>query len=160
MLRTSCLLLFFLIGTAGIPAEEGCSCPWAGVYPTVLTPWHCHADGVDTAALEAQLRYQLQAPIHGVLLLGTLGEGMYASEAERCQVIATANEVIQGKIPIIVGIHTADVTRAIAQAKQAQALGAQAVLVKYTGCARFCEILSFYHTLADQSPLPVFYYHI
>lgn len=161
-------IAMFILTSLTLQADEQrarCQCaqpPWAGIYPTVLTPWLCGGQGVDTAALTAQLRYQMQASIHGVLLLGSLGEGMYASDQERQQVITTAVNEIQGKLPIIVGIHQADVGCALLQLQQAKQLGAQAVLVKYTGAARtpFCDILQFYHTLADTHLLPVFYYHI
>lgn len=159
------LLLSALAWGADNPCQKTCQqqCqPWAGIYPTVLTPWTCGCEGVDTVALEAQLRYQMQANIHGVLLLGSLGEGLYASELERQQVITTAVNTIQGKLPIVVGIHTGDLACALLQLQQAKQLGAQAVLVKYTGPARtrFCDILHFYHALADTNLLPVFYYHI
>ncbi len=134
---------------------------WAGIYPTVLTPWHCGGCGVDTAALACQIQYQLSGGVHGLLVLGTLGEGMYASDQERAEVITTAVTQAAGKVPVVVGIHSGDANEALAQLKQAKALGAQAVLVKYLGAAGtpFCEVLGFFDTLASAGALPVFYYH-
>jgi dihydrodipicolinate synthase/N-acetylneuraminate lyase len=146
-----------------VPGPQPCARPcWGGgIYPTVLTPWNCTGCGVDTAALAAQIQYQLCGGVHGLLLLGTLGEGMYASDQERAEVITTAVAVVAGKVPIVVGIHTGDIQCGLAQLRQAKALGAQAVLVKYTGPAGapFCEVLGFYHALASAGELPIFYYH-
>ena len=123
------------------PALVCCKPCWGGIYPTVLTPWNCNGCGVDTAALAAEVQYQLCGGVHGLLLLGTLGEGMYASEQERAEVITTAVATVAGKVPVVVGIHTGDVQCALNQLHQAKALGAQAVLVKYLGpkCAPFCR---------------------
>ena len=135
-------------------------CPWAGVYPTVVVPF-CDQGGVDTAALEKQLRYQLDGGVHGLLVLGTLGEGMYVSPGERAQVIVTTARVAGRAVPIVVGIHTCNVESALAQMLQARDLGASAVLVKYLGNphASAGEVLGFYASLSDAGILPIFYYH-
>lgn len=145
-----------------LPCVQCCKPAWAGVYPTVLTPWHCGGCGVDTQALATEIRYQLCGGVHGLLVLGTLGEGMYASEEERAQVISTAVGETKGKVPVIVGIHTGDYQCALNQIQQAKTLGAQAVLVKYLGHKRtpFCEVLGFFAALSDSGVLPIFYYHI
>ena len=59
------------------PAPGG----WAGIYPTVVTPL-CEC-GVDTVSLERQLRHELAGGVHGLLVLGTIGEGQYARPDER-----------------------------------------------------------------------------
>jgi len=143
------------------PPVSCCKPCWGGIYPTVLTPWNCNGCGVDTSALAAEINYQLCGGVHGLLLLGTLGEGMYADEQERTAVISTAVATVAGKVPVVVGIHTGDLQCALHQLRQAKALGAQAVLVKYLGpkCSPFPEVLGFYHTLASAGELPVFYYH-
>lgn len=167
--------MFVLISVCSVQAQDHLLCPpvptappascrpaWAGIYPTVLTPWQCNGCGVDTEALTRQIKYQLFGRVHGLLLLGTIGEGMYASMEEREQVISTAVSVVQGKVPVVVGIHSCNIFSALEQLNQAKNLGASAVLVKYTGPARtpFCDIFSFYQTLAQTGLLPVFYYHI
>jgi dihydrodipicolinate synthase/N-acetylneuraminate lyase len=156
-----CLALLCCITPLQAQQSPCCTTPWAGIYPTVLTPWMCGCEGVDTQALCCQIQHQLSGCVHGFLVLGTLGEGMYASESERAQVISTAVACAQGK-PVIVGIHACDYGVALQQLKQAKQLGAKAVLVKYTGPARtpFCEVLGFFHALADAGELPLFYYHI
>ncbi|HEY1378879.1 MAG TPA: dihydrodipicolinate synthase family protein [Gemmataceae bacterium] len=143
-------------------ACPACACgqPWAGVYPTVLTPWNC--DGtVDEASLEAQLRYEMAGGVHGVLMLGSLGEGERASMEARAQVLAVTARTVAGCVPFLVGIHTCDLDCARAQMLQAKEAGAAAVLVKYKGCphASGCQVLAFYQALSESAPLPIFYYH-
>ena len=136
---------------AGKPcASCGCCQPWAGVYPTVLTPWNCDCT-VDEASLEAQLRYEVAGGVHGVLVLGSLGEGERASAEARAQVLAVTARTVTGCVPFVVGIHTCDVECAKPQMLQAKEAGAAAVLVKYKGNphASGCQVLAFYQELSD-----------
>lgn len=158
------IALAWLNGCASTPRRTGscpaCSCAaWNGVYPTVLTPYTC--DGIDACSLENQIRYQLQGGVHGLLILGSIGEGHRLSHEERGQVITTAVKTAAGKVPVIVGIHTTCVAGALDQMRQAKALGATAVLVKYYGIAnaRPEAVLAFYAALSDSGILPIFFYH-
>src|SRR3954471_14686599 len=103
-----------LLGATKSPDWCACSRPWAGIYPTVVLPWACDCT-VDEASLEAQLRYQLAGGVSGVLLLGSIGEGETASCEAREQVLRTAARVVNGCVPVVVGVHTCDVEVAKAQ---------------------------------------------
>jgi dihydrodipicolinate synthase/N-acetylneuraminate lyase len=165
MLRSLCVAvvagLLASSALAGKPCgSSGCCQPWAGVYPTVLTPWNC--DGtVDEASLEAQLRYEIAGGVTGVLVLGSLGEGERASPEARAQVLAVTARVTKDCVPFFVGIHTCDVECAKTQLLQAKEAGAAAVLVKYKGNphASACQVLAFYQELSDLGVLPILYYH-
>lgn len=158
--------LLVMSGIALLPARLGaaghgsCACPWAGIYPTVVTPFCC-GGGVDVASLEKQIHYQLTGGVNGLLVLGTIGEGQYATMDERAQVITTAVHATCGHVPVVVGIHTCDLAFALAQMEQARDLGAAAVLVKYVGNPQAsCGIvLGFFACLCDAHLLPIFYYH-
>jgi 4-hydroxy-tetrahydrodipicolinate synthase len=157
-------LLLTLAGCAGMPHASKppapCPCAWGGIYPTVVTPFCCDG-GVDIASLEQQLRHELGGGVHGLLVLGTIGEGQYTSPMERSQVISTAVRVACGAVPVVVGIHTGDVDEGRCQLLQAKQLGAAAVLVKYTDHpkASGAEVLGFIAALSEMHALPVFYYH-
>jgi len=143
-----------------VAAPPACASPWAGIYPTVLTPF-CDKGGVDVVALERQVRHELAGGVRGLLVLGTIGEGQYTSFEERAQVIATAVHVAGPHVPVVAGIHTCRLEQALAQMHQAAELGAAAVLVKYVGNPRAPagEVLGFFAALSDQHLLPIFYYH-
>ncbi|HEX4588611.1 MAG TPA: dihydrodipicolinate synthase family protein, partial [Gemmataceae bacterium] len=152
MLRPLCVAaVTILLATAAL-AEHSCNCcqPWAGIYPTVLTPWSCDCT-VDEASLEAQLRYELAGGVQGVLVLGSLGEGERASMEARARVLAVTARTVAGCVPFVVGIHTCDVESAKMQLLQAKEAGAGAVLVKYKGNpnASACQVLAFYQQLSD-----------
>jgi 4-hydroxy-tetrahydrodipicolinate synthase len=125
-----------------------------------LTPY-CDGGGIDVPSLERQLHFELQGGVHGLLILGTIGEGQYVNDEERAQVIATSVKVAAGKVPVVVGIHTCNVDVAKSQAIQAHQLGASAVLVKFIGKpqASASEVLGFYTAVAELNLLPILYYH-
>jgi 4-hydroxy-tetrahydrodipicolinate synthase len=146
---------------AGKPTGScGCCQTWAGVYPTVLTPWNCDCT-VDEASLEGQLRYEIAGGVNGVLVLGSLGEGERALAEARAQVLAVTARVTKDCVPFFVGIHTCNVDCAKTQMLQAKEAGAAAVLVKYKGNphASACQVLAFYRELSDLGVLPILYYH-
>jgi dihydrodipicolinate synthase/N-acetylneuraminate lyase len=130
-----------------------------GIYPTVITPY-CET-GIDVESLERQLRHELAGGVHGLLVLGTLGEGEYLSMEERAVVISTAVRVAAGCVPIVVGIHTCDVNTALILMQQAKELGATAVLVKYIGNLRASDgnVIAFFAHLSEAGLLPILYYH-
>src|SRR5689334_14649283 len=153
-------LLNTLPGLSPCRAEGPAPCPFAGIYPTVVTPF-CDEGKIDVPALEHQLQYQLHGGVHGLLVLGTIGEGQYVNPEERAQLVATAVRVAGGAVPVVVGIHTCDLGVAQAQLLEAQGLGATAVLVKYAGNPQASgeEVLDFFTALTSLHALPVFYYH-
>jgi 4-hydroxy-tetrahydrodipicolinate synthase len=133
---------------------------WCGIYPTVVIPWDCKG-GVDEPALAKQIEAQILGGVHGLLVLGTIGEGDYADMTERAQVIRVSVRASRGRVPVVAGIHTSDLAAAKAQMTQAQELGASAVLVKHIGNPQACfpEVLGFFHELCQMRALPIFYYH-
>src|SRR5437762_4306846 len=122
--RRAAILLTFLTTLPCFPgfrqttnAAEPCPRPWAGVYPTVVTPFCGPCGGVDTLSLERQLKRELHCGVHGLLVLGTFGEGQYVTMEERAQVIGTAVRVAYG-VPVVAGIHTCDLDTARGQLLQ------------------------------------------
>lgn len=168
MSRQLLALLCVSVGlTWAASAQDNCpqptGCPaWAGIYPTVLLPWACPGQ-VDVPALMHQVNYHLAGGVQGLLVLGTIGEGEQADMAERAVVIQTVCSHVAGRVPVVVGIHTASAEKARAQMEQAQQLGAAAVLIKYLPrrgeCVRFSEVYSFYRDLALAEVLPIFVYY-
>jgi 4-hydroxy-tetrahydrodipicolinate synthase len=167
LLRKISFLVILLVVLETLPgfrgwAGEPCSPPnpWNGIYPTVVTPF-APCGGIDIRALECQLRYELDGGVHGLLVLGTYGEGAYVTAEERAQVIATAVRVSKGRVPVVVGIHSSCFDQARGQLLQARELGAAAVLVKYAGDSQASPstVRDFFAALSALEVLPIFYYH-
>ena len=134
---------------------------WAGIYPTIVTPYRGAYGGVDIVSLDKQLEHVIKAGVSGLVVCDSFGEGEYLTAPERGEVIQTAIRHAFPRIPVIVGIHTCDIGDAMRQALEARRLGASGVLVKYTGKpnASAAEVHRFMQALGELKALPIFYDH-
>lgn len=100
-----------------------------GVYNITPTPFH--ADGsLDLESLSRLTEFTISAGVHGMTILGVLGEATKLTEGERDQVIATVIETANARIPICVGTSHAATDGCVAYSKRAEELGAQAVMIE------------------------------
>lgn len=106
-----------------------------GVYNIVPTPWS--PDGsLDEPGIKTLTDFVAKTGVHGMTVLGVMGEGSKLSDAERERAVARFVEASAGRMPICVGASHDSTDRAIAFSRQAQALGAQAVMVAAPRLAR------------------------
>ena len=101
--------------------------PFRGVLPAVTTPFDESME-IDHLALGRQVRLLLDQGCSGIVPCGSLGEGATLSNDERSRIIATCIAYAEGA-PVIPGIAAASTADAVAQAKNAAALGASALMV-------------------------------
>lgn len=132
-----------------------------GVIPPVLTPWNPEGTYDETSA-KRLYQHMLEINVNGLFLFGTSGEGVYVNEEERPLIIETAKQVIGDQIPLLVGAIAPGTDNVIRQAKEAEQLGADAVVV----CAPFyygsepSGILRHFQTVREAVDLPIFVYDI
>jgi 4-hydroxy-tetrahydrodipicolinate synthase len=74
--------------------------------------------------------------VDGLTVLGVMGEVSKLSDAERSIVIATSVEHAAGRVPICAGVSHAGTDRAVAFAREAEALGAHSVMLAPPALAR------------------------
>src|SRR5262245_42965020 len=134
-----------------------------GILPTVLTPFD-EDEQVDDVALRAQVHYLVDAGVHGLVLMGSLGECPYLNDDDREIVIRTCVDgagATGRTIPILVGITTPSTYVAAEQLRQAHRLGAQAVIVRLPQYFKlnFDDVKRHYTRLGEMNLLPIFYYH-
>ena len=73
-----------------------------GIYTPAITP--LAADGsIDKAAFAEVLEYLVEAKIHGVIIGGSTGEYYAHTAQERVELAAQAKDVLNGRLPLIVG---------------------------------------------------------
>jgi dihydrodipicolinate synthase/N-acetylneuraminate lyase len=81
-----------------MPAAPGC--PWSGVFPAATTQFDA-AGNVDLAATSAVQQALVRDGVHGLVLLGTVGENNSLSAEEKRAVLAAAVQAVRGKVPLI-----------------------------------------------------------
>ena len=100
-----------------------------GVLPILPTPFS-DIGSVDEASLRRLIDFELEVGVHGVSILGFMGEGPGLCTAERKQIVATAVEQAGGAFPTWVGVLAFGAAGAIEHAREAEELGAAGVFVE------------------------------
>ncbi len=135
-----------------------------GVISAMLTPFTSDVGPVDYDWLPGYLRFLEAGGLHGVLALGTTGEGPSMSLAERER---TLEQIIahRGSLAVLAGTGCAALTDTIALSNFAHDRGADAVLVMppfYIKQPDPQGIIGYYRALCDALPpdARVLLYHI
>lgn len=99
-----------------------------GIYTPAITP--LKADGsIDSAAFAEVLEYLIAQKVHGIIIGGSTGEYYAHSTQERFDLAAQAKEVINGRLPLIIGTGAIRTEDSVAYAEHAKSIKADALLV-------------------------------
>jgi 4-hydroxy-tetrahydrodipicolinate synthase len=104
------------------------SCSWSGVFPAATTQFN-HALEVDLPATQLVQKALLQDGVHGLVLMGTVGEGNSLRAEEKRSVLRAAVEVAEGKVPVIAGVSEFTTAAAADFARDAERIGADGLMV-------------------------------
>jgi 4-hydroxy-tetrahydrodipicolinate synthase len=131
-----------------------------GVTPAIITPFAADA-AVDFDALARNLEALLDEGVAGVLATGTMGEAHSLTREERRAVVERVVAVVDGRVPVTVGVSGTDSVSVVGYAADAEAAGADAIMLLppllYEGDDD--EIVAFYRIVADQIELPIMAYN-
>lgn len=99
-----------------------------GIYTPAITP--LAADGqIDHSAFAEVLEYLIASKVHGIIIGGSTGEYYAHTAQERFDLAAKARDVINGRLPLIVGTGAIRTEDSVAYAKAAKEIKADALLV-------------------------------
>jgi len=133
---------------------------WSGVFPALTTPFRDDLT-VDHDALRAHIERLLQAGVHGLVLLGSLGESGSLSTAEKLAILTTAIGEVARRVPVLAGVAEATPEEAERRVDEAAGLGADGVMLlppmRYRGDEG--ETLTYLTRVAGASALPVMIYN-
>ena len=117
---------------------------------------------IDLGALEALIHWQIDMLTDAIIVLGTTGEPCTIAPMERAALLERAVSCVAGRVPLIVGAGANDTRTAIACAEQAQALGADGLLVvtPYYNKASREGLLAHYWAIADSVDIPIIAYNV
>jgi 4-hydroxy-tetrahydrodipicolinate synthase len=127
-----------------------------GVFNITPTPFDSDG-GLDVASLRRLTAFTREKGVHGMTILGVLGEADKLTEPERDLVIATTIEAAGPGFPICVGTTHPGTDGCIAFSRRAAELGAQAVMVAPPRLARANDAALEHHyaAVADAIDIPV-----
>jgi 4-hydroxy-tetrahydrodipicolinate synthase len=133
----------------------------SGVLPALVSP--LHRDGsADESGIKRLVEHVIAGGVHGLLALGSTGEGAALGERTRWQVLKSVIEAAAGRVPVICGVAQPHLEAARAEVAAAARLGANAALVAppFYYPTDQATVRAFYRRLAADSKLPVLLYNI
>ena len=135
-------------------------CTWSGVFPAATTQFDTALE-VDIPATQRVQKALLQDGVHGLVLMGTVGEGNSLTAEEKRRVLGAAVEVSEGKVPVIAGVSEFTTAAAATFARDAERIGAAGLMVLpamvYVPTAS--ELEHHFRTVAASTGLPIMLYN-
>jgi 1-pyrroline-4-hydroxy-2-carboxylate deaminase len=135
-------------------------CSWSGVYPAATTQFDPALE-LDLPATQKVQQALIRDGVHGLVLMGTVGEGNSLSAEEKRKVLAGAVEAAAGKVPVIAGVSELTTVTAAKFAHDAERLGADGLMVLpamvYVPTA--AELEHHFRTVAAATGLPIMLYN-
>src|SRR5690606_14570535 len=136
------------------------SVKWEGIMPAVTTKFN-DDDTLDFAMFETNLKAQLDAGVHGIVLGGTLGEASTLTEAEKRSLTKTTVDMVKGKVPVMITLAEQSTKAAVKAANMAEEDGASGLMMlppmRYKSTDR--ETLEFFNSVATNTSLPIMVYN-
>ena len=86
-------------------------------------------DELDVEGLERLVEHMLGGGVHGLFILGTTGEGPSLSYKVRMELIKRICALVNGRVPVLVGITDSSFTESVDLAHYAHDEGASAVVL-------------------------------
>jgi 4-hydroxy-tetrahydrodipicolinate synthase len=133
-----------------------------GIMPPMTTPFDGAGD-LEEAAIGAQVRWLLDAGVHGLAAGGSTGEGQTLDQGELRRLVAATVEATAGRVPVIAGIIVDSTRDAIGRAEAVADLGVAALQVTpvhYLFRPDDEAMLAHFRALAEATPLPVIIYNV
>ena len=133
-----------------------------GIFPPITTPFY--PDGnVYYKKLESNVERYSRTPIAGIVVLGSTGEAIMLSDQERRDVLKSAREVTAPTKVLIAGTGVESAIETLRLTEYAAGLGYDVAMVRtphyYKKQMDPANMLAFYRTVADRSPIPVIIYN-
>src|SRR6267154_1299451 len=134
-----------------------------GIFPPITTPFY--PDGnVYFKKLESNVERYSRTPVAGIVVQGSTGEAIMLSDQERRDVLKVARAAAAPSKVLIAGTGVESAVETLRLTEYAAELGYDVALVRtphfYRKQMLPANLLAFYRTVADRSPLPVMIYNV
>lgn len=133
-----------------------------GIIPALVTPFTANGDGIDEGGLRALIDFLVGRGVHGLVALGGTGEYVALRSDERRRVLEVAQEQSGRRVPVLAGILAPGLAEAQAEARMAEACGADGVMAitPYYVTPSQEGLYDSFRALAEATDLPLVLYNI
>ena len=133
---------------------------WEGVMPAVTTKF-TNQDSLDMEMFSVNIKAQIDAGVHGIVLGGTLGEASTLTDSEKRILTTETVKLVAGKIPVMINVAEQTTKGAIEAAQKAEEDGASGLMMlppmRYSAGNR--EVVEYFKAVATNSSLPIMIYN-
>ena len=136
------------------------SCTWAGVFPAATTQFDVNLR-LDLPATQGVQAALVRDGVHGLVVLGTVGENNSLSADEKRAVLQASVAAVGGKVPIIAGVSEFTTASAVAYARDAERIGVDGLMVlpAMVYVPTPAELAQHFGSVAQATGLPVMLYN-
>lgn len=127
----------------------------------IVTPMN--EDGsVNYDVLSQLIEFQIANGTDAIITCGTTGESATLSHEEHCQVIQFTIDKVAGRVPVIAGAGSNETAYAVKLSKEAERMGADALLVvtPYYNKTSQAGLVCHYNAIADSVSIPIMVYNV
>jgi dihydrodipicolinate synthase/N-acetylneuraminate lyase len=133
---------------------------WEGVF-TALTSKFDEGGELDLASMENHIGRQISSGVHGIIVLGSLGENGALNPSEKQEVVRMAASACRGKVPFVTCVAETSTASACEFVRRATSGGAEGFMLlppmQYVADERETE--TFLRTVAAVSERPIMLYN-
>jgi 4-hydroxy-tetrahydrodipicolinate synthase len=133
---------------------------WKGVFPAITTQFR-QDQSLDLDATARHLEAMIDAGIHGVVYLGTVGENTALEYHEKLEILREAKKVVRGRIPVLSGVAEYTTPLACRFARDVEKIGLDGLMVLpamvYKSDER--ETLTHFRAIANSTGMPIMIYN-
>ena len=99
-----------------------------GIYTPLVTPFLDNFT-LNKDSMERTIKMLIEAGVHGIIVAGTTGEYYAMTKKERVYLMGLAKEMINGRLPMIIGTGAMRTEDSVEYARAAKSHGADALLI-------------------------------
>ncbi|MGE5493765.1 MAG: 4-hydroxy-tetrahydrodipicolinate synthase [Burkholderiales bacterium] len=133
---------------------------FTGAGTALVTPFN--DTGIDFAAFETLIEYQIENGIDALVVCGTTGEPSTMTREEKKAAIEFVVKHAAGRVPVIAGTGSNNTAASIEASMEASDLGVDGLLVVtpyYNKCSD-AGLIKHFHSIADASSVPIIVYNV
>jgi 4-hydroxy-tetrahydrodipicolinate synthase len=133
---------------------------WHGVFPAATTQFAPDLS-IDLAGTQNVQDALVRDGVHGLIVMGTVGENNSLEPDEKRDVLRAAVESVGKRVPVIVGVSEMDAKRAIAFARDAEKIGADGLMLlpAMVYVPTEDELVAHFKAVAKETSLPIMLYN-
>jgi dihydrodipicolinate synthase/N-acetylneuraminate lyase len=135
-------------------------CNWAGVFPAATTQFDVNLQ-LDLPATQGVQAALVGEGVHGLVVLGTVGENNSLSADEKRAVLRASVAAVGGKVPIIAGVSEFTTASAVTYARDAERIGVDGLMVlpAMVYVPTPAELAQHFASVAQATGLPIMLYN-